>query len=155
MVCRFCGQEVDPSDLLHVLTCDGRQGAREASLPDEDEAPAGPLREPPVFDIETGRALRDDAIGRVRQGSPDFQTAALDAIYRAALTHRQFITDQVWALLSLEAIASDNRGMGAAMMTAKRNGWIEPTEDFQQSAMTQNHARPCRVWRSKLRRAQP
>lgn len=31
MTCRFCGDEVDPSDLLHVLQCDGRQGARDAS----------------------------------------------------------------------------------------------------------------------------
>jgi hypothetical protein len=29
MICRFCGEDVDPDDLLHVLQCDGRQGARE------------------------------------------------------------------------------------------------------------------------------
>lgn len=143
MICRFCGEAVNPSDLLHVLTCDGRQGAREAA--------ELPHRAPPVFDIAAGRALRDEAIGRVGGAAPDFQASALHAIYEAALIHREFITDHVWARLDLAAIASDNRGMGAAMVTARRNGWIEPTALFQQSTMRQNHARPCRVWRSKLR----
>jgi hypothetical protein len=30
--CRFCGDRVAPDDLLHLLRCDGRQGAREAAL---------------------------------------------------------------------------------------------------------------------------
>jgi hypothetical protein len=32
MTCRYCGDDVDPSDLLHVATCDGRQGVTEALL---------------------------------------------------------------------------------------------------------------------------
>ncbi len=30
MICRFCGDPVEPDDLLHLLRCDGRQGAAEA-----------------------------------------------------------------------------------------------------------------------------
>src|SRR5262245_11601982 len=32
MVCPFCGEDVDPDDLLHELTCSGRQGQVEADL---------------------------------------------------------------------------------------------------------------------------
>jgi hypothetical protein len=142
MICRYCGEDIDPGDHFHEMECDGRQGRVEAELPQ---------REPPVFDITAGRSLRDAAIGRVGRAAPDFQESALQAIYNAALVHREFITDEVWRRLDVTAIPTDNRGMGAAIMAAKRQGWIEPTTYFQQSAMRQNHARPCRVWRSKLR----
>jgi len=36
--CRFCGQAVESTDLLHVLACDGRQGRREADLAAAPEA---------------------------------------------------------------------------------------------------------------------
>lgn len=32
MICRFCGEEIAADDLLHVLRCNGRQGAREDEI---------------------------------------------------------------------------------------------------------------------------
>jgi len=108
---------------------------------------AKPKREPPVFDITQGRALRDEALTHL-EGVTTFQASALSAIHGAALACREFITDEAWARFDLATAVGDNRGMGAAIQTAKRLGWIEPTNRFQQSSMRQNHARPCRVWRS-------
>jgi hypothetical protein len=50
MTCRFCGEPVRESDLLHRLQCDGRQGAIEAVLADR-----------PRFDGATYEPRHDDA----------------------------------------------------------------------------------------------
>jgi hypothetical protein len=39
VICRFCGQPVEVDDLLHMLKCDGQQGAIEAAAAAVDDVP--------------------------------------------------------------------------------------------------------------------
>lgn len=88
MVCRYCGSDTT-GDLLHALTCDGRQGQVEASEPE----PYKPF----VRDSETSRAaaasLDDDRIANLRE-----------LVYRTIRAERQGgLTDlEIQALLGLE-----------------------------------------------------
>jgi hypothetical protein len=53
MKCRHCDEDVDPSDLLHKLSCCGQQGAVEA---EEPLAPYAPFENVRASDPDTSRA---------------------------------------------------------------------------------------------------
>jgi hypothetical protein len=136
--CLFCGWNADEPD--HLKTCDGRQGGR-----DDEVTP------PPVLDLQQARDARNEGIARVEDHATDlFMVAAGQAIYELARIRLCFVIDDVWAIRSNWPQTHDKRAMGAAMLQAKRDRIIAPTEDFRPSAQRQCHANPRRVWRSLI-----
>jgi hypothetical protein len=107
---------------------------------------------PPRLNIEAARAARDAGIAQVESAATDgFKADAAAAIYRSAQDHHEFIVDEVWKAMPDAPRTGDNRAMGAAMLAAKKAGWIEPTGRWVSSAQTQCHANPRQVWRSLLK----
>ena len=104
-------------------------------------------------DRAEARRLRDVAIARGYDAAPDKWRMTLDeAIRSVALNHAEFTTDDVWDYLEENEVPvpAETRSMGGAMMRARVNGWILPTNRLANSARPICHARPMRVWESLL-----
>lgn len=60
MICRFCGAAIEPDDLLHAISCDGRQGAREAvDLPSAERPDISGMvhRDDPATSIDAAHVI--------------------------------------------------------------------------------------------------
>ena len=99
----------------------------------------------------TGQEARDAAMSQIHENTREtWREAAIDAIYRAARFHKEFIVDDVWEFLETDEEISDKRAIGPLMRVAQREGWIKPTSKFQPSRVVSHHATPRRVWKSKI-----
>lgn len=97
---------------------------------------------------DAARRARDEAMARAEAHAPEDWNARADAaILRLAKAREQFTTDALWDRLDPPP---EPRALGPAMKRAQKAGWIEPTDRYKQSAREANHARPVRVWRSKV-----
>ena len=87
---------------------------------------------------------RDEAIARVDESHDLWiERIALPAIRRL---RGSFTTDDAWKAIG-DVTPPEPRAMGAAMMRAKKAGWIVPTAEYRKSERAACHARPIRVWR--------
>lgn len=103
-----------------------------------------------VEDRRLGAALRDHALLVCEAGAPpEWVDLALAAVEALARVRRTITTDDVWAMLATAGAGSppEPRAMGVVMGSAKRRGWIEPTDRVVQTARPESHCRPVRVWR--------
>lgn len=97
----------------------------------------------------------DEAILRgYDNATQDFKTLALKAVHDCALTMDVFTTDNVWSNLHASGnLTHDKRALGGVMRVAVSNGWIQATDQFQNSQRIEAHKNPKKVWRSRLRNA--
>lgn len=98
---------------------------------------------------------RDDAIARAERHAVDaWKTATFGVIRQLAESCASFTTDDVWlALQKLPDVAThEPRALGSMMRQAAKSGWIEPTDRYVNSQRPECHARPVKVWRSRLRK---
>lgn len=101
------------------------------------------------LDTYAAERAKQAAIAQVEAAAPhDWKLDALDAVRQAARELPEFIADAVWARMPAGAYSAEPRAMGAIMVAAQKQGWIEPTDRWQLSASPRNHRRPQRVWRS-------
>ena len=100
-----------------------------------------------------GQLARDIALGVVEaNASESWKRDAREAVAEVALREASFTSDAVWLWLRLNSPARthEHRALGAIMQWAHKEGIIEPTEAWVQSQSAQQHARPLRVWRSRI-----
>jgi hypothetical protein len=96
---------------------------------------------------------RDDAIARAERHAVDeWKTATFGVIRQLAESCQSFTTDDVWlALQKMPEVAThEPRALGSMMRQAANLGWIEPTDRYKNSARPECHARPVKVWRSRI-----
>jgi hypothetical protein len=106
--------------------------------------------------VDRAIAERDAAIDRVSEAAPHaFKVGTMEVIEALALTRDEFTTDAIWALNERRGIEAppEPRVMGALLKRAAEAGWIEPTDRTVQSGRAENHRRPVRVWRSRIKGA--
>lgn len=122
-------------------------------------APPPAAAGPTLYDaFDPERAYHGAALGMDRTADRDggrWAALAFEAVRETARRHRTFTTDTVLEdHPHLEAIP-ERRVLGAAMVEAKRDGLIEPTDRYAQSDRVQSHGRPKRCWRSLVARGSP
>lgn len=106
--------------------------------------------------VDEAIAARDAAIDRVSESvSHAFKVGTLATVEALALARDEFTTDAVWALNEKQGVPlpHDPRALGAVMRYAAQAEWIAPTERTVQSGRPENHRRPIRVWRSRIKGA--
>jgi hypothetical protein len=89
-----------------------------------------------------------EAIQRVSAANADWIAEHIGRVRDLARDHDTLTTDDVWPLVSNP---SEPRAMGALMVAAGREGFIEATPTTVKSERVECHARPIRVWRSLVR----
>lgn len=105
------------------------------------------MTQPPLFG--DGRGGRDDGMERAARGAgDDWLDRAIETVYQVALQKPLFATDDIWAA-GLEP-PEEPRAMGPVMARAVKEGLCERTETTRISRMARQHARPIRVYRSKV-----
>jgi hypothetical protein len=93
---------------------------------------------------------KETGIANAETGSgPDWQEQAVALVKKLAESHSYIVSDDLW--VSGLAEPGDSRALGAAMVTAKRKGYVSPTMMFVLTHQASRHKAPIRVWRSKLR----
>ncbi len=103
------------------------------------------------YDLAVSARLRDHGILSAEQhAAPDFKAWAWVAVFRCALLHEFFTTDQVWAKIPAEVVTHENRAMGAVMRAAAKQRWITTTDRTRKTERIAAHRRPCMLWRSRL-----
>jgi len=103
------------------------------------------------FDARRGEQARDEALERVEDNADDsWKNAALRAICITAAQHEEFISSDVWPNINSDAAPREARALGPMMVRAKKNGWIEATNQFKLATMVSRHRAPQRVWRSLI-----
>jgi hypothetical protein len=70
VTCRFCGDDVVPGDLLHLATCDGRQGTVEA-------------REPPLLVSGLSIDTWQTSAAAARSATPTDRAIQRERVYQA------------------------------------------------------------------------
>jgi len=98
-------------------------------------------------------AARDAAVAQVALGKADWIAAALDCVRQVAERHTQFTTDHVKLAMAAAGLPDhvEPRAWGAVMTAARRAGLCNPTRFTQASTRAMCHARPLRVWQSRVR----
>lgn len=92
----------------------------------------------------------DEAIARVERGAPaSWMSNARYVIYELCVKQPEFTTDDVWDVLGQPP---EPRAMGAVMRQVTRKGYCVGTDRYIKSKRRECHARPVKVWRSKLYR---
>lgn len=98
---------------------------------------------------------RDNGIAQAEKNAHEaWKEVALDAIRKTAETRQTFIVDDVWPHVK-DAETHENRAMGALILKAVKEGWIERTDLFSMSYVSRHHCNPRRVWRSLIYQVQP
>lgn len=136
--CRFCGAYIDPSDLLHVLNCDGRQGRVEA-----------------VIDAAESHRVTEAGIAQVeRNARRDYLDMLVDGIRQVALDHATFASDDVHVVVGVRMREGNPSALGPAFRTAARLGYIRQQADRKDSARPSMHRKPLRIWESLIYRGE-
>lgn len=105
----------------------------------------GPLFDPPV-------TAKEAAIVAVEaNANQEWLDEALEAVVQVAKAQNHLTTDDVWArLTSTPNETHDPRAMGPVMIRARKLGYIKPTSRWELSRRLACHARPLRVWESRV-----
>lgn len=75
------------------------------------------------------------------------ETARL-AVLEAALSHYEFTTKEVWAILGeKKSWGGSARQLGGVIVSLYREGRIIPTGEFRTEKVMSANARPLRVWK--------
>jgi hypothetical protein len=103
-----------------------------------------------IIDADAGEIGELEGIANAETGSgPDWQEQAIALVKKLAESHSYIVSDDLWVSGLTEP--GDSRALGAAMVTAKRRGYVTPTMMFVNTYQASRHKAPIRVWRSKLR----
>jgi hypothetical protein len=103
-----------------------------------------------IIDANAGEIGKLEGITNAETGSgPDWQEQAIALVKKLAESHSYIVSDDLWVSGLTEP--GDSRALGAAMVTAKRRGYVTPTMMFVNTHQASRHKAPIRVWRSKLR----
>jgi hypothetical protein len=100
------------------------------------------------------RQAREESIRRVEEhADAGWLDLAVRAIRYTAKHQAFFTTDDVWDLLETYHIEGprEPRAMAAAIRQAQDQGIIRRTDDYTSSERKESHARPKRVWASRIR----
>ena len=116
----------------------------------EDDPGDAPNRVP--IDARASAAGRDEGMATVEDGaSLGFMEAARLALTYLAWTRPTFFVDDVWQQMGEGwPDTRDYRAMGPVMSRGKRDGLIDPTDEFVPSAQVRSHSTPRRVWKSRV-----
>lgn len=100
----------------------------------------------------------DEAIEIVEQNAdPNWLVVAEQILMNLAREHARFTTDTFWERAGVRGVAfvREPRALGALMRHMAKQGIIEPLEEWEKSVRVTCHARPLRVWRSRVFQARP
>lgn len=105
-----------------------------------------------LFSLAAARIARDQALVQVDESADQaWKRVALEKVQEVARNHHVLTVDQVQELLKGEEVSThEGRAMGAVIMQARRNGWIESTGTTVQSKQKHCHANPRTLWRSLI-----
>ena len=97
--------------------------------------------------------VRDDAIARAeRHALQQWKDLTMATIKELAVMCPRFTTDDVWIELSRtpDVATHEPRALGSMMRAACKLGWIVPTDQYENSVRPECHARPVKIWASRL-----
>ncbi len=95
-----------------------------------------------------GEQARDEAMRQAEAAANEvWKSQAGQAILQVCQKNRTFTTDDVWKLVGPPR---EPRAMGPMMSNAVRSEWCMPTDRTQKSTRVACHARPIRVYRSRI-----
>lgn len=103
--------------------------------------------------LTEAESRRDDAIARAeRHALQEWKDHTMRCIAHCAVTYPTFTTDDVWVLLSdvPEIGTHEPRALGSMMRAAFKLGWVVPTDQYVKSRRPECHARPVKIWASRL-----
>jgi hypothetical protein len=80
--------------------------------------------------------------------SEEWKEHVMLAICLTAVRNQYFTSALVWE--QVNESTHEPRAMGCMMRHAKKNGWIEPTDQFVASTRPSRHRAPLRVWKSNI-----
>jgi len=102
----------------------------------------------------SGIFLREEAIIRLEgKYSRWIADKALPALLITAQRFEFFTSDDVWVYMIENFLGTEHiekRVMGAVLKRAIKQAWVVSTGTFEQSCMSQCHARPKQLWRSLI-----
>ena len=99
-----------------------------------------------LFDFAAAAEAADSAIAAVGAAHPSDLTVACAAIRAAADKSPDEFTSDL-AIQLCERRFVEPRLWGAAFRIVSKEGYIEPTNEYQNSTSVTCHGRPKRVWR--------
>lgn len=104
-----------------------------------------------------GELERDVGVDAAAQGAGPVWMQQAEACIHAVAKRKDYLTtDDVWREIEQRVgrgvmpAVRERRALGAAMVSAGRQGVITPTSSFKQSVRASCHRRPLRVWKSLL-----
>lgn len=103
--------------------------------------------------MATAEELRDAGIKQVEENANEEWTQLVTEVLEAlARGNFNLTSDDVWVELDRFPHIKTHQpsAMGAMFKRASSLGWIAPTDRFVTSKRPSSHARPIRVWESKL-----
>lgn len=110
-----------------------------------------------TLDAYQAQVGRDRGIERAAIGAdrldPDWSRRMLETVRDTAEHLPDFISDDVWVYASPEDRAFPKpKALGAVMLAAAKQGWIERTDRTRITANAARHRSPVPVWRSRIYR---
>jgi len=100
---------------------------------------------------ENGDSGRDRGMSRVHEAADEeWKNEALLAIWTAASQQQSITVDSAHLVIRPDVTTRDERAWGPMMVKARKEGWIEPTENFVKSERPSCHSTPRRVWMSLI-----
>jgi hypothetical protein len=104
-----------------------------------------------LLDLAAAHAAADKAVTRVGQhADPAWADSVLHHIWTIATSSPEMTTDDVWVLVADDTRTHEPRALGSLMRRAASEGWIYATDSYVPSQRAACHARPVRVWRSRI-----
>jgi hypothetical protein len=85
--------------------------------------------------------------------NPAWMDFALACVFACASTQQRFTSDNVDELLDAvpnSPSTHEKRALGPVFISAKRKGWIFPTNELKNSTRSSRHNAPLRVWVSRI-----
>ena len=103
--------------------------------------------QPTLWSYAESVRARDKGIALAEYGATQaWRADALNAVHACAQVYAEFTADDVWLILKRRT--GEPRALGSVMQSARRKGWIAPTDRFTPTHKTSQHAQPIRVWKS-------
>ncbi|MGB0911055.1 MAG: hypothetical protein ACPGYT_11895 [Nitrospirales bacterium] len=101
-----------------------------------------------VLNQERGRALMKDGVAAADAHASEAWKVKADRVLDEVAKQFEFITsDMLWGSLDVPVEA---RALGGVFVRARARGIIEPTQTWKASGIPKQHARPLKVWKSKI-----